>query len=119
VLSYEYADGVPKRNEYDLPGCSIGEGGNAFVLETILCDFVSVFRQVTVSPGRTTTSSGWKPVAVMLTVTSAVESESAVVAPASAATARNAMRSFFMVQTPSGINRITNYFTGRRRHLTS
>jgi hypothetical protein len=57
---------------------------------------VSAFRQVTVSPALIVTFRGLNPVAVIATLTVALGSEVALDAPASASTAMQRIKTFFM-----------------------
>ncbi len=61
---------------------------------TTWCEFVSVFRQVTVSPTLTVTSAGTNPVRVIVTVWLAAVADPSAVSARAAATAMKSVRMF-------------------------
>ena len=94
-------DSTSNLNEYVWPG-AIGWDVNTPVSETTECGFVSSFLQVTVSPGRTLTFTGWKPVDVIETLAVAPCEELFAVAAeattASASVASTRINAFRMVE---------------------
>ncbi len=84
--------------------------------ETTRCGLLSAFLHVTVSPDRTTTLFGWKPVARIATFTVAVgsDSETAGVAPAIANVPASRRSNFFIVLPPY-LDRNTIFFTNPTR----
>src|SRR5215470_13883841 len=94
---YEYDDSSSNRREYVLFGASVGDAKRP-VSDTIRCCFVSLFFQVTVSPGLIWTSSGAKPVAVIEIVVVAVFwAEAAEATPATASTVISSRSARFML----------------------